>query len=319
VAACEARAAHAPDHVKSVITFTGVVAPLNIVSMFIQFSNILTNPRPLQAGAVARDKLAPAFHCQTGTGASSADPTATACAFFREPATMATMQHGAVALPSVTTGPDQFWDELMTTSPLEDVLVARMAAANVGVGVSPPASCEVSAPLLAECASESFSVPPAATIEQRCVHLPVAKNDMKMQIVGQASALDPQIRHAPPQHNGQYKRAITSTTALRFLHIPADMHHQLGLDEMYSKQPAGRRDNVCTVHLVTGAIRAPVVMLRTTSRRQHHRRLSTGWREFCARAGVELGDELTFERAGTCNELDVHVVKAGLSKAICGR
>ena len=111
---------------------------------------------------------------------------------------MATMQHGAGALPSVTTCPDQFWDELMTTSPLEDVLVARMAAAKVGVGVSPPASCEVSAPLLAECASESFSVPPAATIEQRCVHLPVAKNDMKMQIVGQASALDPQIRHAPP-------------------------------------------------------------------------------------------------------------------------
>jgi hypothetical protein len=290
---------------------------MNIVSMFIHFSNILTNPRPLQAGAVARDKLA--LTCQTGTGTSShTDPPTTASAFFWEPATMATMQHCAGALPSVMTGLDQLWDELMTTSPLEDVLVARMAAANVGAGVSPPASCEVSAPLLAEFAPESFSVP-AATTEQRCVHLPVAKNDMIMQIVGQASALDPHIRHAPPQHNGQYKRAITSTTALRFLHIPADMHHQLGLDDMYSKQPAGRRENVCTVHLVTGAIRAPVVMLRTTSRRQHHRRLSTGWREFCARAGVELGNELTFERAGTGNELDVRVVKAGLSKAICGR
>jgi len=62
VAACDARAAHAPDHVKSVIIFTGVVAPLNIVSMFIQFSNILTNPRPLQVGAVARYKLASASH-----------------------------------------------------------------------------------------------------------------------------------------------------------------------------------------------------------------------------------------------------------------
>jgi len=287
--------------------------------MFIQFSNIPTNPRPLQAGAVARDKLAPAFHCQTGTGASSADPTSTACAFFREPATMATMQHGAVALPSVTTGPDQFWDELMTTSPLEDVLVARMAAANVGVGVSPPASCEVSAPLLAECASESFSVP-AITIEERCEHLPVAKNDMIMQFVGQASAPDPHQRHAPPpQHNGRYKRAITSTTALRFLHIPADMHHQLGLDEMYSKQPAGRRDNVCTVHLVTGTIRAPVVMLRTTSRRQHHRRFSRGWREFCALVGVEIGDVIMFERTGTGNELAVRVVKAGTSQTRRGR
>jgi len=193
-----------------------------------------------------------------------------------------------------------------------------MAAAKVGVGVSPPASCEVSAPLLAECAPESFSVPPAATIEQRCVHLPVAKNDMIMQIVGQASALDPHIRHAPPQHNGRYKRASTSTTALRFLHIPADMHHQLGLDEMYSKQTAGCRDNVCTVHLVTRTIRAPVVMLKTTSRRQHHRRFSTGWREFCALVGVELGDELIFMRTGSSNELAVRVVKAGLSKAICG-
>jgi len=57
-----------------------------IVSMFIQFSNILTNPRPLQAGAVARDKLAPAFYSQTGTGASShTDPPTTASAFSWEP------------------------------------------------------------------------------------------------------------------------------------------------------------------------------------------------------------------------------------------
>jgi len=185
-------------------------------------------------------------------------------------------------------------------------------------GLSSGAISPLSAPLLAECASESFSVP-AVTIEQRCVHLPVAKNDMIMQIVGQASALDPHQRHAPPpQHNGRYKRASTSTTALRFLHIPADMHHQLGLDEMYSKQPAGCRDNVCTIHLVTRTIRAPVVMLKTTSRRQHHRRFSTGWREFCALVGVELGDELIFMRTGSSNELAVRVVKAGLSKAICG-
>ena len=148
----------------------------------------------------------------------------------------------------------------------------------------------------------------------------MAKNDIKSQIVGQASDLYPHNRHAPPpQHNGQYKRAIKSTTALRFLHIPADMHHELGLHKMYSKQPAGRRDNVCTVHMVTGIVSAPVVMLRTTSHRQHHRRFSTGWREFCARADVEIGDELMFELTGTSKELAVRVVKAGVSKAIRGR
>ena len=89
---------------------------MNIVSMFIQFSNVLTNPHPLQAGAVARDKLAPAFHSQTGTGASShTDPPTTASAFSWVPATMATIPHGAGALPSVTTwatskhGPCESW------------------------------------------------------------------------------------------------------------------------------------------------------------------------------------------------------------------
>jgi len=228
------------------------------------------------------------------------------------------MQQSMGALPSVTTGPDQFWDELMAKSP-HDIAGVRWTTALEAVGArkSPPVSCEKSAPLLAEFASERVNVP-TLTLENRRVHSPMTMHAMDAQSVGRACDLGPQNRHASQPHR-QYKRAVTSTTALRFLHIPADMHRELGLGEIYSKQPAGRRDNVCTVHLVTGAIRAPVVMSRTTSIRQHHRRFSTGWREFCARADVEIGDELMFERTGTSKELAVRAVKAGLSKAIRGR
>ena len=78
---------------------------------------------------------------------------------------------------------------------------------------------------------------------------------------------------------------------------------------MYAKQSSGRRENACIVHLVSGAIRAPVTMLRTSSIRQHHRRFTAGWREFCGHVGVEIGDELLFERAGADNKLGVHVKK----------
>jgi hypothetical protein len=39
----------------------------NIVSMFIQFSNILTNPRPLQVGAVARSLNVKSLRMQNRT------------------------------------------------------------------------------------------------------------------------------------------------------------------------------------------------------------------------------------------------------------
>ena len=87
------------------------------------------------------------------------------------------------------------------------------------------------------------------------------------------------------------------------------MHRQLGLSAMYPKKAAGRRKNVCNLDLVTDTTHAAVVMLRTTSMGQHHRRLSTGWREFCGRAGVEVGDRLVFTRLENANTLSVHVEK----------
>ena len=88
-----------------------------------------------------------------------------------------------------------------------------------------------------------------------------------------------------------------------------DMHQQLGLGGMYPQKAAGRRKNVCTVDLVTDTAHAAVVMLRTTSKGQHHRRFSTGWREFCGRAGVEVGNKLVFTRLENANTLSVHVEK----------
>ena len=107
----------------------------------------------------------------------------------------------------------------------------------------------------------------------------------------------------------QYVRTIASATALRLLHIPRDMHRQLGLGSMYPKTAARRRKNVCTVDLVTGTAHAAVVMLRTTSKGQHHRRLSTGWREFCGLAGVGIGDRLVFTRLENAKTLSVHIEK----------
>ena len=119
------------------------------------------------------------------------------------------------------------------------------------------------------------------------------------------NGLSPRLHQMPRQ----YVRTIASVTALRLLHITKDMHQQLGLGGMYPQKAAGRRKNDCTVDLVTDTAHAPVVMLRTTSKGQHHRRFSTGWREFCGRAGVEIGDRLVFTRLQNANLLSVHVEK----------
>jgi len=99
------------------------------------------------------------------------------------------------------------------------------------------------------------------------------------------------------------------------------MHRQLGLSDMYAKKAAGqaRRTGACTLNVATRTDIAAVVMVRTISKGQRHRRFSTGWLKFCARAGVEIGDELVFKRTRTGNALAVRVVKAGLSKTRCGR
>ena len=129
------------------------------------------------------------------------------------------------------------------------------------------------------------------------------------------------IEASPRLHQGprKYTCTIGSATALRLLHIPIHMHRQLGLSDIYPLKAAGRRTGACSLILATMADKAAVVMVRTISKGQRHRRFSTGWREFCARAGVDIGDELVFERTGTWNELAVRVVKAGLSKARRGQ
>ena len=158
-----------------------------------------------------------------------------------------------------------------------------------------------------------------AIINQCCTIQHVA--DVRTGVQGFRPTVSDTRSPRPRLHRGprQYRRALTNATSLRLLNIPKGMHCQLGLGDMYSKNAASRRKNVCTVNLATSAIHFTVVMLRTTSSRQQHRRFSTGWREFCARAGVEIGDELVFERTGAGKELAVRVVKAGQSKARRGR
>ena len=111
------------------------------------------------------------------------------------------------------------------------------------------------------------------------------------------------------QRPRQYVRTIASATALRLLYIPRDMHRQLHLCDMYPKKAAGRRKSVCNLDLVTETAHAAVVMLSKTSMRQNHRRLTTGWREFCEKAGVKVGDRLVFTRQENVNALSVHVEK----------
>jgi len=218
-------------------------------------------------------------------------------------------RHGGTGnLTSVLTAPDRFWDELMAKSPQSIAGVGGWtAAAPDDLGKCHSASCEKS-PLVAKFESESINAPTLA-FKQRHAHSPVVMNDEGTHMMRRACGLHQHNRQALPPRR-QFTRSITSTTALRFLHIPANMHRQLGLDDMYFKRTSGRRDNACTVYLVAGEARAPVVMLRTTSIRQHHRRFSRGWREFCAREGVEIGDDVVFER-GMGNDLAVRVVKAG--------
>lgn len=118
-----------------------------------------------------------------------------------------------------------------------------------------------------------------------------------------------QHKLSPHQQPRQYTRTIANAMALRLNNIPVDMHRQLGLGNMYPQKTSGRRKNACTVVMATSTIHVSVLMLRTTSRGQHHRRITTGWREFCARAGVEIGDELVFERVNNANKLFVQVKK----------
>lgn len=161
--------------------------------------------------------------------------------------------------------------------------------------------------------------PEAATADQGRNDLSATKSGRKgAQVAGRTPSEKMHLkRERVPLSQGllqcQCKRTITNTMVLRILHIPADMHRQLCLSEIYPVRHAGRRNNVCTVCLVTPNIRATVDMVRTTSGRQHHRRMSAGWRAFCKSVGVEVGDTLVFERTENENELGVGVLKAARS------
>ena len=234
--------------------------------------------------------------------------------------------------PCITPAQDDAWDEVVATLPCEDALTKTWSAESA-VAVGAPTCAENKHPSVLCLNSPSrrlvLNLTVKSTVEldhvlegwdanasvNQCCKIPhVAEARTGVQSLGPtASVLDLIDKNEllPRQHQGprQYRRTITSATGLRVLNIPIDMHCQLGLGDMYPRKAAGRRRNVCTVHIATSAIHAAVVMLRTTSRSQHHRRLSTGWRDFCARADVEIGDALTFERLENDNKLTVHVDK----------
>ena len=94
------------------------------------------------------------------------------------------------------------------------------------------------------------------------------------------------------------------------LFIPLDMHRELGLNDLFPLVSAARRARTCTVDVqVATGLLYPVTMVKATSRRHMHRRLTTGWREVCEAAGVKVGDELRFVRNGQSDALMLKVVE----------
>jgi len=112
------------------------------------------------------------------------------------------------------------------------------------------------------------------------------------------------------QPKRQYQKSIANATCLRMMYVPTDMHRGLNMASMYPMQPSGRRQNTCVVTLSAPGSSHPVTMTRSISKRPHHRRLSTGWRDFCVFVGVQVGDTLTFSQGRHSNELRVSVERA---------
>ena len=106
----------------------------------------------------------------------------------------------------------------------------------------------------------------------------------------------------------QYQKSIVDATCLRMMYVPTNMHRGLSMASMYPMQPSGRRKNTCVVYLSAAPGSShPVTMTRSILKRPHHRRLSTGWRDFCVSAGVHVGDTLAFSPGRYSNELRVRV------------
>jgi hypothetical protein len=112
------------------------------------------------------------------------------------------------------------------------------------------------------------------------------------------------------------KRLLSNSTALRVLCITKDMHRALTLGSMYPNSPSDRRSvctitlgsmypnspsgrrSVCTINITTTAGQGPFPVTMTTNKSNatYHRRLSTGWREFCSAVGAEVEDTIAFTR-----------------------
>jgi len=106
-----------------------------------------------------------------------------------------------------------------------------------------------------------------------------------------------------------FQRVITNRTGLRMMYVPQDMCRRLCLDDLFPIRPDGRRSKSCMIDLTlpSGAA-CPVTLIKTTSRGHSHRRFTTGWREFCNVAGVQVGDRLKFVRGRQSNVFIVEVV-----------
>ena len=270
----------------------------------------------------------------TVDASSAIDPAvpATMAPSFRDLGSSSmTAWHGHSAWLSPVPAPDQLWNERMTTPTHEEVVGGTWLAVPVGAPTCAgahiaPILCQKNEHCLARSPQVGFveAAPTSEISGQSHVNVPAAKTGRHRgaQIAGRRTpdTLEPNDKHVQyprqlrRQPSRQYKRAISSVMALRLLHIPADMHRQLCLSDMYPRQAKGRRTSVCTVRLVMNKFNANVVMTKTTSANQHHRRFTTGWRDFCKMVGVKVGNTLEFERTKHGNELAVGVVKADIDR-----
>lgn len=135
---------------------------------------------------------------------------------------------------------------------------------------------------------------------------------MKGMETGSSSACareEPSVKH---RKSLQFERTITNATGLRILYIPQEMHSRLDLKHVYHKRATGRATNTGVVHLeLPGRAPHAVTIVRSTADGHQHRRFTTGWREFCVLAGVNVGDALVFERGRRSSEVVVHVKRKG--------
>ena len=171
----------------------------------------------------------------------SAAPATMAPSFRDLGSSSMTAWHGHNAWLSPVPAPDQLWSERTTTPTHEDVVGGTWLAVPVGAPTCAgthiaPILCQKNEHWLARCPQVgSIETAPTSEISgQSHVNVPAAKTGRRrgVQIAGRRTpdSLEPNDKHVqyPRQLRRQpsrpYKRAISSVMALRWLHIPADMH-----------------------------------------------------------------------------------------------